>query len=225
MSRKAVQHHAYEHIMSEVFRTGEESVLHEIIEYRLSELFTPYALDFQNDIDLETSLRSLQLVKGSDAVKIIKCWVNGWVTSYRFHEEILHNCLLGCSGEPDSLQHYLVCPHCFAFNRFFVPCTSNAPLVRWGLIRPDKVILQTISCTFTAYHALKAAVRRGEINPMQPSNRGNLLRRSWIVYAEAYSAEAGEIGLLVTNFSLPSFLHSIGAEVDSRSNTSCLEIT
>ena len=68
-------------------------------------------------------------------------------------------------------------------------------------------------------------MRRGEINPVHASNNGQFLRRSWSVYAEAYSAEAGEIGLHVTNFSLPSFLHSIGAEVDSRSNTSCLEIT
>ena len=41
--------------------------------------------------------------------KAVKTWLNGWVTSYRMHEEVLHNCLLGCIDAPDSLQHYLQC--------------------------------------------------------------------------------------------------------------------
>ena len=51
-------------------------------------------------------------------LSVIRSVLNGWVTSYRYHEAVLLPCVFGCkllhpihdSGYKDELAHYLRCP-------------------------------------------------------------------------------------------------------------------
>ena len=149
-------------------------------------------------------------LRGSDRLKLIKCWSNGWVTSYRMHEENLRNCLVGCPSQPDSLGHYLQCPHMFAFMRFFVANTSADPLIRWGLRHPSVESLKLACCAFSAYHAVKAQIRmQGScfINQNDGHISSSALRANWSLFADSFRAEAGELAIPVRAFSLPNFLN------------------
>ena len=145
-------------------------------------------------------------------MKVLKCWINGWITSFRMHEPELKDCLLGCSGEPDSLQHYLVCPHLFAFNQFFRSGqTSPLPLVRWGLANfSDDSInnYKFIACSFAAYHAVKN----------QCKSKLESLQSRWSLFADAYRAEAVSLGLNVRAFTHPQFISFLTVDLPSITN-------
>ena len=103
------------------------------------------------------------------------------------HEDILHNCLLGCPDCPDSLAHYVQCPHVFALHKFFINEASADPLARLGLIQ-------------THTHDLKAQIRSGKLQPCiatdaETFHPGPFLRQAWSVYAQAFAAEAGELSI------------------------------
>ena len=91
--------------------------------------------------------------------KVIKTWLNGWITSHRMHEDLLHECLLGCPDQADKLAHYVMCPRIYATALFFVSSTSSNPLERIGLLHPSQDSLLICACTFSAYHGLKAKIR------------------------------------------------------------------
>ena len=61
-------------------------------------------------------------------------------------------------------------------------------------VEPDKLTLQAICCTFTAYHAVKALIRA---EPDAYNNSATGIRRLWNVFADAYKAEAVEHGISV----------------------------
>ena len=83
------------------------------------------------------------------------------------HEEIALHCVLGCGGAPNSLSHYVVCPHMYAFQKFIFDGISDDPLIRFGIESPCIANFKVISCLFSAYHALKSDIRAGNIGMHQ----------------------------------------------------------
>ena len=75
-----------------------------------------------------------------------------------------------------------------------------------GLKSPSSSSFKVISCVFSAYHALKAKVRCGQIKMQRDTQTKILLRQAWCVFAEALAAEAGECQLSHWSFSLPKFI-------------------
>ena len=112
-------------------------------------------------------------------------------------------CVLGCSVVSDSLNHYVNCPHMYAFQNYLFEGCSSDPLIRFGIKHPESQNLKVLSCLFSAYHALKADIRAGKINVLQSSLVW--LNASWSVFANAIKAEAGEMQLATRSFSLPKW--------------------
>ena len=150
-------------------------------------MFAPYEIDFDSRIVLAECIQVLQHLSVSDRAKVVKTWLHGWVTTYRIKQGFLHNCLLGCAGEPDSLPHYLLCPRIFAAIRFVFPEADADPLVRCGLCRPTKQNLQMCACVFSAYHALKNQVQ-SEFDACMPVDLD--FYPYWRFFAQSLAAEA-----------------------------------
>ena len=132
--------------------------------------------------------------------------LNGWATSSRMHEEVVLDCLLGCGDCKDSLDHYVHCPHLYAFLRYFFEGYSSDPLIRFGLKSPSPSSFKVMCCVFSAYHALKGKIRAGQIKMQRDSETKVLLRQAWSVFADALAAEAGECQLSHYASSLPKFI-------------------
>ena len=133
--------------------------LEDTLERRLTSLFQPFTLDFLNAVCLPRSLRTLKTCGVSVSCKVLKSWINGWATSSRYHEIKLLPCLFGCISCSDSMQHYMLCPHLFALWVFLAGGASEDPLVRWGLLGPNKLTMHYISCIFSGYHAIRHDLR------------------------------------------------------------------
>ena len=67
--------------------------------------------------------------------------------------------------------------------------------------------IQTSSCLFLAYHAVKAKVRAGKINVHADAMTTLTLRVAWGVFAEVLVAEAGELRVPTRAFLLPNYGH------------------
>ena len=67
--------------------------------------------------------------------------------------------------------------------------------------------MKLVCCTFAGYHAVKNQIRMQgswfniEIDGQRP------LRANWSLFADSFRAEAGELGISVRAFSLPSFFN------------------
>ena len=175
---------------------------------RLTSLFLPYTLDFQNSISLDGCLASLRKNSVSVALKVLKGWINSWATSRRCGDDKLLPCVFGCACCPDELEHYLQCPHLLALWRFLAMRVSEDPLVRWGLINPSSMHFNQIACVFSGYHAVRRLIRSrtcqlANIENFYPSS---LYREFWSVFADAFIADARELVVAHRKFSLPSFL-------------------
>lgn len=107
--KNALQKSVYCSLMDNWIPNSSELKLATLIEDRVYRLLSPHDFDFnvQNCLEVLKAVSSIPL-----ATKVIKTWLNGWISSYRMREDTLHNCLLGCREERDSLQHYLQCPTC-----------------------------------------------------------------------------------------------------------------
>ena len=208
---KPVQKMVYNNMMKHVFPDTNELELKVLVVKRLTNMFHPFEIEFEQDVDLGLCFAGLSELRPGDSAKVLKTWLNGWVTSHRMQEEVRHSCLLGCHGKPDSLHHYVQCPHMYALTKFFIDDTSAEPLYRLGLINPHKQCLKVVCCMFSAYHALKAQIRSKQI--AAPTNdhttfhsAGAQLRRCWSVFAETFAAEAGEFAIQHRSFSLPQII-------------------
>ena len=202
--RIKMQKVCYDNLMQARFSNN----IHETIERRLNDLFSPHVVDCVNHISLERCLVTLKESKVSVAIKVLKCWINGWATSYRYHEDKLLPCLLGCHNCKDNLEHYLVCPHLFALVSYLIEGVSDIPLIRWGLEYPSKINHAVVSCVFSGYHAIRTDLRDNPV--FIEHNLRNLpspvLRRAWSVFAQSFKVEARELGVQCHQFSLPDFL-------------------
>ena len=173
---------------------------------RWQKLFVPFFSTPGHDFSIDAAFSALLEVRGAVALKVVKTWLNGWATSDRMHEDPKLKCLLGCPDADDSQNHYVLCPHLFAFLKFLFDGISDDPLIRFGMKHPNAYMLKIISCSFSAYHLLKAKVRNGSIHMHEGSWTQPLLRQSWSVFANALCAEAGELRIPHRAFSLAQFI-------------------
>ena len=138
-------------------------------------------------------------------MRVLKTWVNGWATMYRYHEPTLYPCLFGCHAKPDDLNHYVQCPHLYALSKFVRGHASDDPLIRLGLVHPSADVFKHMVCVFAGYHAMRNATRRGEHSLHDSDLCNRQIWRLWRVFAEAYRAEAVELATSHRKFSLPHF--------------------
>ena len=177
------------------------------IQTRLTDLFAPYSLDFNNSIDLDACFALLRKMRTSDAMTIMKTWTNSLATSHRSHDPVVQPCLLGCRSQKDSLIHYLQCPHLFSLMKFFNRSTDGNPLARFGLVEPNLECLSIICSASAGYHAIRRNVRKTGFLPVDKELSSGDIRHFWTVFAEAFSAEAREHNASCAKFSVPDFLN------------------
>jgi len=199
---RGVQKLAYNVIKEVMFPDEQFHMLQQLCTERCALLFHPFDIFDGDGPNFVKAFALLEEISGPISIKVVKTWLNGWATSHRMHEEVVHGCLLGCRGECDSLKHYVMCPHMFAFLRYLFTGISEDPLIRFGIKSPEIFSLKVVSCLFSAYHALKGEVRAGKINLQTV----NWLKPAWSVFAEAVKAEAGEMHLVTRAFSLAKFI-------------------
>ena len=224
INAKRVQHKAYSLLLESKFAPSCTKSLVDSIQRRVTNLFLPFTVDFgdksvlpkriagtqsdgncslrvlPNHIDLTECFKVLSEIGVANRSKVIKTWLNGWVTSHRMHEPQLLGCLLGCEGQPDKLSHYVQCPRVYAAATFVIPDTSDDPLIRIGLKFVSKRSLGISACIFTGYHGLKAKIRCNST----PSDMDYF--SNWCLFAQHCNAEAVECGLCSTLFASDSFL-------------------
>ena len=115
-------------------------------------------------------------------------------------------CLLGCRDQKDTLKHYIMCPHVYAFQKFLLAEVSSDPLVRFGIKQLSIQSMKISSCLFSAYHAVKAKVRAGVIDVHEDTMTSTTIRVIWSVFAEAFAAEAGGLRAATFAFSFSKFI-------------------
>ena len=193
--------------------------LHSIIIRRIRDLFHPFEVLFGtnhllNHIDLNASLRCFSEVGVACRAKVMKTWLNGWITTHRMSEPVLRSCLLGCENQPDKVAHYVMCPRIFAATVYNIPATSANPLERIGIQHTTKESLMTCACIFSGYHGLKAHIRTlgPDVDMDYPAN--------WCLFAQHVNAEAVECGLCNSPFSPSHFNRFLTPSADSSADAS-----
>ena len=88
---------------------------------RLSDLFSPFALDFDNQVNLDSCFALLPKMRAGKAITVLKTWANSWVTCHRSHDQTILPRLRGCKAHSDLLIHYFQCLHMcmYALMKFF----------------------------------------------------------------------------------------------------------
>ena len=199
---RSLQKHTYSVIFENVFGDQPQTQLAKLCANRCEKLFAPYDIYAEEGADIEYAYSLLNKVGGHVSLKVVKTWLNGWATSHRMHEDPILECVLGCKDAPDSLSHYISCPHLFALRRFLFDGISGDPSICFGIKSPRIFSFKVMSCTFSAYHALKAEIRAGEID-MHSEGR---LKHAWSVFANVCRTEAGDLHENARAFSLPKFI-------------------
>ena len=59
------------------------------IRSRLIDLFAPFSLDFDNQINLDSCIALLPKLRAGKAITVLKTWINSWATSHRSHDPII----------------------------------------------------------------------------------------------------------------------------------------
>ena len=93
--------------------------------------------------------------------------------------------------------------------KLFNKSTDENPLIRFGLVNPRLDCLAIICCTSARYHAVRRSVRRFQPTLTNMELRVGDVRHFGTLFAEAFTAEAGELCLQCTIFSVPKFLDSL----------------
>jgi hypothetical protein len=203
----SAKHTAHRNVYGNFMEISFATELSITIRTRLTDLFAPHSLDFNNLIDLDACFALLRKMRTSDAMTILKTWTNSWATSHRSHDPGGKlPCLLGCRAQKDSLIHYLQCPYLFSLMQFFNRSTDCNPLVRFGLVKPNLDCLSLICMASAGYHAVRRNVRKTSFRPVDMELTSSDVRRFWTVFAEAFTAEAREHNASCTKFSVPDFL-------------------
>ena len=127
-----VQSKLYKLMIEKAYDPNNSSSFNLSILTRVIGSFLPFVVN-ASDIDLEASLHALKGIGVANRAKVLKTWLNGWVTSHRMSEPVLLNCIVGCADEPDDLKHYLQCSRMYATACFVVQGTSDNPLIRCGI--------------------------------------------------------------------------------------------
>ena len=82
---------------------------------------------------------------------------------------------------------------------------SEEPRIRFG-IRDPSFFFKMIGFTFSAYHALKAKYRSGQLRIVSDDVTSTQMRLNWSVIAEVLAAEAGEAHVFHRAYSMPKFI-------------------
>jgi len=148
-----LQHAIYEALMGELY----PDKIEHLFERRARSLVPSRPLDIDQLDDIRPLLVKLTVPV---ATYILKTWAGAWCTSARFHEEVRLPCLYGCRGEPDALQHYLVCPRLW---RTVAVATHQRvpddPLERLCVRNCSRSNLRLLSVASRSYHTLKLSHR------------------------------------------------------------------
>ena len=113
-------------------------------------------MDNNCTLDLTDTFQIMRKLRKHEAMQVIKTWCNSWSTSYRYHEDNLLPCLLGCPSRPDDLSHYICCPHVWStVGDCFPQLELASPLARLGVESPSRERLITLAGIFQAYHGTK----------------------------------------------------------------------
>ena len=194
---RSLQSKLYKLMLEKAYDPNNSSSFNLSILTRMIGLFLPYTVAAH--IELEASLHALSGIGVGHRAKVLKTWLNGWVTSHRMSEPNPLKCIVGCAEEPDDLRHYLQCPRIFASVCFNIPGTSDNPLIRCGIQNASNNSLLIISCIFSAYHAVKAKIRAsGSADHID-------FAHYWHLFGQHFNAEAIECGLCDTLYSSAKF--------------------
>ena len=100
------------------------------------------------------------------SVAVIKSWWNGWTTSHRLHEQVIHPCIFGCKTAQnsshsfdsmrarDSWHHYAVCPNLRSLlSRALPECPLATPFDFLALSHHASLLPLAVS--FDLYHSIK----------------------------------------------------------------------
>ena len=120
-------------ILDEVFLNEPQTQLVNLCADRCEKLFAPYDIYAEEGANFEAAYGLLDFVGGHVGLRVVKTRLNGWATSHRIHEDPIFECILGCKDAPDSLSHYIFCPHLYAFQRFLFDDISDDPLIRFAV--------------------------------------------------------------------------------------------
>ena len=113
-------------------------------------------------IDLSPAIRCLITSRKSFACMCcIKSWCNAWTTSTRMHDALQMQCLFGCKGEKDSIQHYLQCERLWntVFQQLRISPFDDV-LERLAIKNPSKEKVTTLAVVFVIYHKTRARARK-----------------------------------------------------------------
>ena len=83
---------------------------------------------------LNLAIETLKKVGGQIVLKVMKTWLNGWVTSHRLNQDAILPCVPGCRDQRDTVKHYIMRPHVHALQRFLLDDACLDPLVRFANI-------------------------------------------------------------------------------------------
>ncbi len=97
-----VQSKLYKLMIEKAYEPNNSSSFNLSILTRVIGSFLPFAVS-ASDLDLEASLHALKGIGVGNRAKVLKTWLNGWVTSHRMSEPVLLNCIVGCPDEPEPL--------------------------------------------------------------------------------------------------------------------------
>ena len=87
------------------------------------------------------------------------------------HEANKLNCVLGCMGQSDSLQHYLICPIMNALlDEHFQFCIGPTVFHRFNLVESSAQCAVMLASSYVAYHTLKQGHRQ-VVDQAQASGR------------------------------------------------------
>ena len=127
--------------------------------------FVGVLLDPCASLTLSGPFKIMRTFRKHEATQILKTWCNSWATSYRYHEDTLHGCLLGCPDQADRLEHYLSCPIIWNLARGAYPLLDfESILKRLCVVEPCTESLKVLAATFPSYHAIKPANGEGRLS-------------------------------------------------------------
>ena len=113
----------------------------------------------------------------------------------------------------------------YALQNYLFEEVSPNPLIRLGIKNPSVHRVRICSFIFSAYHAVKAKVRSGQIVYNPDALTQSSIRQAWGVFALTAAAEAGEQRVNTRSFSLPSFLEFLCNGCHNGSLNSPLQVT
>jgi hypothetical protein len=115
--------------------------------------------------DIEAVAVKMRLLPEGVRMSYIKTLTNGWATSSRYHEPVLHRCLFGCrdnpAGNKDCLKHYLYCWPLWSaiqdVSGIRVSCNPLLvpPISRLGITNPSLQCILLHALAFRIYHSFK----------------------------------------------------------------------